>query len=159
MIIREYQAADCKESAELFYNTIHTVNRKHYTKEQLNAWATGRIDLSKWNRSFQEHYSIVAVEKGIIVGFGDMDTGNADEMGYLDRLYVHKDYQRRGIASALCERLEQSVQGKIITHASMTAKPFFEKRGYCVVRMQQVERQGTALVNYVMEKIKSAQNK
>ncbi len=45
MFIREYQSSDCKELAKLFYNTVHTVNAKDYTKEQLDAWATGQIDL------------------------------------------------------------------------------------------------------------------
>lgn len=34
MVIREYQVSDCKELTELFYNTVHTVNAKDYTKEQ-----------------------------------------------------------------------------------------------------------------------------
>ena len=38
------------------------------------------------------------------------------------------------------------------THASLTAKPFFEKRGYQVVQEQQVERKGILLTNYVMKK-------
>lgn len=33
MIIREYQPTDCEEIAQLFYNTIHTINAKDYTKE------------------------------------------------------------------------------------------------------------------------------
>ena len=41
---------------------------------------------------------------------------------------------------------------KITTHASITARPFFLKRGYRVVREQQVERGGILLTNYVMEK-------
>ena len=49
MEIREYQPSDCKELAELFYNTVHAVNAKDYTKEQLDVWATGRMDLEKWN--------------------------------------------------------------------------------------------------------------
>ena len=40
MFIRKYQSCDCKKLAELFYNIVHTVNVKDYTKEQLNAWAT-----------------------------------------------------------------------------------------------------------------------
>ena len=32
-----------------------------------------------------------------------------DADGYLDRLYVHKDYQGRGVATALCDALEQAV--------------------------------------------------
>ena len=60
MIIRMYQASDCKELTELFYNTVHNVNARDYTKEQLNVWATGQVDLKKWNESLQEHYSIVS---------------------------------------------------------------------------------------------------
>ncbi len=147
MLIREYQTSDCKEIAELFYNTVHKVNAKDYTKEQLDVWATGQVDLEKWNQSLQEHYSIVAVEDEVIVGFGDIN-----KMGYLDRLFVHADYQKKGIATAICNRLEQAVQGDITTHASITAKPFFEKRGYKVVKEQQVERQGIFLTNFCMEK-------
>lgn len=147
MLIREYQTSDCKEITELFYNTVHTVNANDYTKEQLDVWATGLVDLEKWNQSLQEHYSIVAVEDEVIVGFGDID-----KTGYLDRLFVHVDYQKKGVATAICNRLEQAVQGDITTHASITAKPFFEKRGYKVVKEQQVERQGLFLTNFCMEK-------
>lgn len=147
MEIRKYQQSDCREITELFHNTVHTVNVKDYTKEQLDVWATGQIDLEKWNQSLQEHYSIVAVENGVIVGFGDID-----KMGYLDRLFVHADYQGKGIATVICNQLERTVKGNITTHASITAKPFFEKRGYKVVEEQQVERQGIYLANFVMIK-------
>ena len=147
MLIRKYQPRDCKALAELFYHTVHTVNARDYTKEQLDVWATGKVDLEKWNQSFQEHYSIVAVDDEILVGFGDIDN-----TGYLDRLYVHTKYQGKGVATAICDRLEQTVRGKVVTHASITAKPFFEKRGYRVIKKQQVEREGIFLINFVMEK-------
>lgn len=147
MIIRSYQTADCGELAELFYDTVHTVNAADYTKEQLDAWATGHINLSEWDQSFSRHATVVAVENGGIVGFGDID-----DSGYLDRLYVHRDFQRKGIASAICDALEASAENRPIhTHASITAKPFFEKRGYRVIRKQQVLRNGVSLTNYVME--------
>lgn len=147
MDIRQYQQSDCKELTELFYNTVHTVNAKDYTKEQLDVWATGQVDLEKWDLSLQEHCSIVAVENNVIVGFGDID-----KTGYLDRLFVHTDYQGKGIATAICDQLEQFVEENITTHASITARTFFEKRGYKVVKEQQVERQGIFLTNYVMVK-------
>ena len=34
MFVRGYQMSDCKEITELFYNTVHTINAKDYTKEQ-----------------------------------------------------------------------------------------------------------------------------
>lgn len=145
MLIREYETSDCKAITELFYHTVHTVNAKDYTKEQLDVWATEQVDVEKWNESLQEHFSVVAVEDGIIVGFGDID-----QTGYLDRLFVHASYQRNGIATAICNRLEQAVPGDMTAHVSITAKPFFEKRGYQLVKKQQVERQGIFLTNYVM---------
>ena len=106
------------------------------------------MDSQAWDKSFRAHRTIIATESGKIVGFGDMD-----ETGYLDRLYVHKDYQGQGIASAICDELERFAAGKTITtHASITAKPFFQHRGYCVVRKQEVIRRGVALTNLVMEK-------
>lgn len=148
MILRKYAKTDCAELAGLFYDTVHMVNAKDYTREQLDAWATGEVNLEAWNESFQEHHTVVAEMDGKIVGFGDMD-----ETGYLDRLYVHKDYQRRGVATAICDALEQNTKAAEFTaHASITARPFFEKRGYAVVREQQVERRGELLTNFVMRK-------
>lgn len=147
MIIRAYQPSDCRELAALFYKTVHSANARDYTKEQLDAWAPERTDLEWWDRSLREHLCLVAVEGGVLAGFGDMDRA-----GYLDRLYVHPDYQRRGVASSLCGRLEQAAPGTIVTHASITARPFFEKRGYRVLRRQRVERRGVFLTNFVMEK-------
>ncbi|MCB2300767.1 GNAT family N-acetyltransferase [Clostridium tagluense] len=147
MFIRRYETSDCKDLAELFYNTVHCINAKDYTEEQLNVWAKGSVDLEKWNQSLLSHFSVVAVEDGIIVGFGDIDT-----TGYLDRLYIHKDYQYQGIATAICDKLECIFDvGKVTTHASITAKPFFEKGGYKVIKKQNVERNGVLLQNYVME--------
>lgn len=122
MVIREYRPSDCKELTELFYHTVHTVNAKDYQKEQLDAWAAGQVDLAKWDQSLQKHYSVIAVDDGIIVGFGDIEA-----TGYLNRLFVHSDYQRKGIAATICARLEKAVQGKIVTHASITARPFLKK--------------------------------
>ena len=148
MNIRPYHPSDVSGMAALFHDTVHTVNARHYTQKQLFAWATGQVDLAAWNVSFLAHYTLVAVEDGHLVGFGDID-----ENGYLDRLYVHKDFQRRGIATALCDALEAMVRGRtLITHASITARPFFERRGYKMVKAQQVERGGVVLPNYCMER-------
>ena len=143
MTLRPYRSEDCPALAALFYDTVHTVNARDYTPEQLDAWADGQVDLTAWAASFLAHTTLVAEEKGIIVGFADLA-----EDGYLDRLYVHKDWQGRGVATALCDALS----GAKVTHASLTARPFFEKRGWQVVKEQQVERRGVLLTNFVMER-------
>ena len=72
MDIRPYRPPDCPEMAQLFYNTVHIINARDYTPRQLDAWATGTVDLSAWDRSFRAHRTLVAEEAGILVGFGDM---------------------------------------------------------------------------------------
>lgn len=148
MIIREYISSDCKEIIKLFYETVHYVNAKDYTDVQLSVWATGTEDIEQWNKSLSEHYTIITIIENKIVGFGDVDIN-----GYLDRLYVHKDYQKIGIAKAICDKLENAVhKNKITTFASITAKPFFKNRGYKVIRENKVIRNGIELSNFLMEK-------
>ena len=153
MKIRRYEPEDLGQITALFYDTVHAVNAADYAPEQLDAWADGAPDLDRWNGSLLVHHSLVAVEgRDLIVGFGDIDG-----TGYLDRLYVHKDRQGLGIATALCDRLERAVDALVITtHASITARPFFEGRGYRVLREQRVERHGVRMTNYVMEKRRQA---
>lgn len=148
MQIRPYRPEDCEEMAQLFYDTVHTICIKDYTSEQLCAWADGKIELDKWNRSFLQNYTLVAVEDGHIMGFGDITP-----QGYLDRLFVHRAFQNHGIGSALCSRLECWPDTEHITvHASITARPFFERRGYRVLQKRKAIRAGVGLIYYVMEK-------
>ncbi|CAH2213238.1 GNAT family N-acetyltransferase [Tepidibacter aestuarii] len=149
MSIRNYESKDCQEVIKLFYETVHSINSKDYTEKQLNVWAPKDIDL--WDKSFLKNYTIVFAINDTIVGFGDLSLS-----GYLDRLFVHKNYQKQGIAKEIVEELEMYAKNIgltiITTQASITAKPFFEKQGYHVIKEQQIERKGQFLINYKMEK-------
>lgn len=151
MELREYRSADCAALAELFYHTVHTVNARDYSPRQLAVWATGQVDLAAWDASLLRHTTLVAERDGTIVGFADMD-----DAGYLDRLYVHRDHQSSGVATALLGALEQRSVARGVytftTHASITARPFFQGAGYRVVAEHQVVRRGVMLLNYLMEK-------
>ena len=140
-VLRPYRSEDCPVLAELFYQTVHGVCHRDYAPDQLDAWADGQVDLAAWDISFQAHTTLVAEWDGVIAGFADLR-----QDGYLDRLYVHRDYQGRGIATALLDALP----GATLTHASLTARPFLERRGWQVVWEQQVERHGVKLTNFVM---------
>lgn len=148
MIIRRYETKDLAQILLLFHDTVHNINKADYDEEQLYAWADGRPDPDRWDRSFYEHYSIIAEENGRIIGFGDID-----HKGFIDRLFVHMDHQRKVVASAICEELEKNViSDKITVQASVTARPFFEKRGYKVLKQIKAVRKGIALTAFIMEK-------
>ena len=65
-------------------------------------------------------------------------------------------YKRQGkqIATKLCDKLEQYCKDvkSLTVHASISAKPFFEKRGYKVIKEQSVKVDNVYLTNYLMEK-------
>ena len=151
MSIRHYQPTDFEDVRQLFKQTIQTVNAKDYTPAQLAAWI-GLDDAgtrARWQTTLAAHTTLVASQADQLVGFADMTA-----TGYLDRLYVHAEYQRQGIAWALATALEQAIPvNRYETAASITARPFFEQQGYQVIRVQQVERAGIKLTNYRMQKI------
>ncbi|MNS78000.1 putative N-acetyltransferase YafP [compost metagenome] len=157
MLVRRFQEKDIDEIITLFYETVHTINKLDYTQEQLDAWASRAEVKSKtenWLRALTSNISYVVEIEDRIVGFSDLN-----QQGYLDRLFVHKDYQGRGIASALVNTLEYEAKQlglvEMVTDASITARPFFEGKGYRVIQSQIVERNGTQLMNYRMSKAMS----
>lgn len=149
--IRLYKQEDCNEVVSLFYNTVHSVNKKDYTTEQLDAWAPADLDFERWNRVLSQNYTIIVEKEGAIKGFGDIDA-----TGYFDHLFVHKDHQGQGIATLIKEKIEKHAldanMQRVTVAASITARPFFEKHGYTVLKEQRVERNGQTLTNYFMEK-------
>lgn len=149
MELRKYGSKDLPVLAELFRETILTVNRRDYTEEQTKAWASRWQNLLKRDGEFQRMFTLVAYERGTLLGFG-----NISKEGYLDLLYVHKDHQGQGIATALCDKLEQYVEGDITVNASVTARPFFEKRGYVVLNENLVDVDGVSMKNFTMQKRK-----
>lgn len=109
------------------------------------------LKLDAWSTSLRQNITYVAEINGYIVGFSDMTLE-----GHLDRLYVHKDFQGQGVASALVNKLEMKARElglhEMDTEASITARPFFERQGYQLMMKQNVERKGVLLVNYRMSK-------
>ncbi len=146
MNIRKYKNEDCDKVSKLFYETVHSVNAKDYTSEQLSVWAKDYDGLKVRRNDLLRQNTLIAEIDGVIAGFGSID-----KSGYLDLLFTHKDYQSQGIATAICDELEKSFT-VINTCASITAKPFFESRGYVVVNECEVERSGIKLRNFLMQK-------
>lgn len=151
IVIKEFEAEDLDGILDLFYDTIHSVNARDYSKKQLDAWGVANPDKDFWLSGLSRNKTYVAKINDMIVGFGDLNSEK-----YIDRLYSHKDYQSMGIGSRIVEMLEgEAVKlgyGKVYTEASITAKGFFLSKGYRVVTGQNKQHNGEVFVNYVMEK-------
>ncbi|WP_167619508.1 GNAT family N-acetyltransferase [Maribellus sediminis] len=143
-------ATDVEAILALFVDTINTVCAKDYTPEQRAVWTAGAQNTKRWLKKLEQHYFMVARLEETLVGFASL------ENNYIDFLFVHKDFQDRGIAKLLFETLrEKAAENNIETLASdvsLTARPFFEKMGFVVIRKQDNPTRGVNLTNFRMEK-------
>lgn len=150
--LRRAVAGDIPALMELFRGTVLTINRRDYTQPQTLDWASCGQDRAKWERMIAENYFLVATDRsGQLVGYASL-TGE----GYLHSLFVHKDYQGKGIAAMLLLVTEGYAYGKgirrILSDVSITARPFFAGHGYTVVRQQCKKADKMYLTNLRMEK-------
>jgi GNAT superfamily N-acetyltransferase len=151
MNIRTYESGDAQELMQLFYDTVHEVNIRDYTPEQVNAWAPANMSIEAWSKGFENRFVYVVEEKGTIAGFGELEAN-----GHIARFFCHKDFQRQGVGSAILNQIELKAKSlglhRLFTEASITAKPFFERKGFVVLCREEVGRRGQRLPRFQMEK-------
>jgi putative acetyltransferase len=150
-VIRAYRPTDLDATVLLFQRSVREVASRDYSPAQVRAWAPECPELEAWARRLQTGHVSVCERSGVLVGFARID-----DTGCLDLLYVHPQAQRQGVARALVDRLISWAASRGIRHlrseVSITARPFFERAGFHVVKEQVVERQGVSLQNFRMER-------
>ncbi len=148
--IRRATADDLSEILDLFAGSVKQIGRQNYDSEQIAVWAASVHNELRWQRAISDQYFLVAVSRVTIVGFGSL------ERAYLDFLYVHKDHQRKGIANLLYQALEKEAahagHRQITTDASKTARGFFARQGFDLVKENRKQIKGVELINYQMKK-------
>ncbi|WP_460218173.1 GNAT family N-acetyltransferase [Psychroserpens sp. MEBiC05023] len=149
--IREATLDDIPEITAIFRDTVRAVNSRDYNEKQIEVWASGADDIAKWEERINKFYFIVAEYRDTIVGFSYLTKGY-----YLDGLFVHKDFQRRTIASKLLRIIESrvSINGfeVIKSDVSITALPFFDSHFYEVEKKQKKSHKGMVFENYIVYK-------
>ncbi|GFZ79019.1 acetyltransferase [Aquaticitalea lipolytica] len=147
--IRQATIDDIPEITSLFRNTIININSRDYSDKQIKVWASGADDIEKWEKRINNDYFIVAEANNQIIGFSYLTKGN-----YLDGLFVHKDYQRKTIASKLLRIMESraSINGFDVlkSDVSITALPFFDSHYYEVEKKQKKSFKGLVFENYIV---------
>lgn len=149
--LRRGRADDALTIARLFRDTVHAVNRQDYSEAHLDAWAPYQVDLEHWRVVIESSYFMVAVSGGMVVGFANLDGDD-----YVDQLFVHKDLLRKRIGTKLVEEIEREAKrrdaARLWTQSSITARKFFERRGFATLQAQRVTYNGQIFDNFAMEK-------
>lgn len=144
---------DIPEMQELFRSTVLNVNIRHYTKEEVEDWASCGDSVEHLKELLSHNHFIGAFDEASrMVGFSSM---NKD--GYLHSMFVHKDWQGKGVATQLLSEVEHIARqwgvAEITSEVSLTARSFFEKKGYEIVKMQKYRANKLELTNFVMRKL------
>lgn len=150
--IRDFRASDLDAQIELRRGSIRQIAGRDYTREQIMAWAPDNVDREAAAARNLARRVWVADIGETIVGYTDLESN-----GHLDRMYVHAEFQRRGIASALLAVVEDAAAeqgiGRLYSEVSITARPFFERRGFRVIAPQTVIHNGLDYLNFRVEKL------
>ncbi len=150
-VIRHARPDDNERITQLFYDTVHEINSRDYSPEQIEAWAPKNMDPGRWAESLAEKTVFVAEHGGEILGFAELEPD-----GHIDRFYCHSKRQRSGIGSGLMNEIENMARAdgisRLYTEASITARPFFERWGFETRAEQQIEIRGVTLTNFAMQK-------
>ncbi|WP_435016292.1 GNAT family N-acetyltransferase [Tundrisphaera sp. TA3] len=146
--LRPYRPDDAPALLALFRDTIRRVNCRDYDPEQVAAWASDEIDPAAWAARFQGRFVVVAEGPA---GFAELEPD-----GHIDRFFVSADHQRRGVGASLLDAVEAEARrrgiGRLFLESSLTARPFFEARGFTHLARQVVTCRGVAMVNDRMER-------
>lgn len=133
ILIRNYSTEDTQALACIYYNTIHRINIRHYTQEQVDEWApVSSLETEGWPKKFARTNPIVAVFENEIVGFAEFESN-----GHIDCFFCHHEWIGKGVGAALMKEILQRAKNDRINHifseVSITARQFFEKHGFKVI--------------------------
>ncbi|MBD2465844.1 GNAT family N-acetyltransferase [Oscillatoria sp. FACHB-1407] len=151
MKIRLFEKQDAEQIARLYHETVREVNIRDYSIAQVQIWAPDDIHFRDWENTCADRFTYVADDDGIIAGFGELEPN-----GHIDCFFCHKNYQRCGVGRQIYQAIEAKALELGLNHltveVSITAKPFFQRMGFSIIKEQQVAYQGEVFINYAMEK-------
>jgi len=130
VVTRRATAGDAEAVYEIVLRALRETNARDYPASVIDRLV---LTLPKGVASkLEEWHAYVAVVDGRIVGTASLNDRT------VRAVFVHPDYQGRGIGTELMNSVENaaSVQSEstLSVQSSITAQPFYAKRGFKVVR-------------------------
>ena len=146
--IRPATHNDAAQIAELFRRAILHIETSHYSDSEKTAWIQGADNAAFWQKRIGRGCIRLAVQNDRILGFIEY----LPEQNHLDCLFTDPAHQRQGVASALLSAVlpQADADKTVTTDVSAAALPFFKKQGFILQHQNQIQRNGSVLINYRM---------
>ena len=130
IVIRNATAADAEAVHKIVLRALRETNARDYPPSVIDRLVLTLPD--KVASNLETWCAFVAIVNGQVVGTGSLNGR------MVSSVYVHPDYQGHGIATKLMDAVENAAsaqsQGTLSVQSSITAKPFYAKRGFRIVR-------------------------
>jgi len=135
-----------------FYQTVMAHGAAIFTKEEILRYSRLAANKRYWRQKFINDFVYNAKLNGEIVGSFLLNRNGT--IGYI---FVHQDYQRKGIAKALYNALEKVARDagmvELRTEINMATKSFFQKNGYTITKEIKPSKNGEILIFCGVKKI------
>ena len=148
---RPYAPTDLSGVIEIYTASIRSLAAPYYSPEQIAAWAPIPPDAARWQERLARLHTIVAESDGTLAGFASYT-----HAGYLDFLFTHPAFARRGVASRLYQRVESELRAvgatSVTAHVSLAGRAFFDAHGFQLDSEECVACRGASLRRFAMHK-------
>ena len=146
--IRPAAHNDAAQIAELFRRAVLHIEASYYSDSEKAAWIQGADNAAFWQKRIGRGCIRLAAQNDRILGFIEY----LPEQNHLDCLFTDPAHQRQGVASALLSAVlpQADADKTVTTDVSAAALSFFKKQGFILQHQNQIQRNGSVLINYRM---------
>ncbi|WP_405205419.1 GNAT family N-acetyltransferase [Aquimarina sp. LLG6339-5] len=131
----------------LFYQTVTIYGSKIFTKEEVKIFSRLALDKNHWKTKFVDDYVYNAKLNGEVIG-----SFSLSKNGEIEYIFVHQNYQGRGIAKKLYQTLEEVAREAnmvtLSTQINSNTKDFFRKNDFDIIQNIEKVAGGEDIVGY-----------